>query len=58
MVMQSVRIQPSLSGYLAMGIALCGQMQVQDGMKALDLTFMFSNEDLRIVHFILLIKVG
>jgi len=41
-----------------MGIALCGQMQVQDGMRALDLTFMFSNEDLKIVHFILLIKVG
>ncbi|KAG2349765.1 hypothetical protein BDR05DRAFT_252598 [Suillus weaverae] len=53
---KSVSIQPSLSGYLSMGIALCGQMQVQDGMKALDLTFMFSNEDLKIIHFILLIK--
>lgn len=53
---KSIGIRPSLSGYLSMGIALCGQMQVQDGMRALDLTFMFSNEDLKIVHFILLIK--
>jgi hypothetical protein len=56
-VKQSISIEPSLTGYISKGIALCGKELIWDAMKAFDLAFMFANEDPKIVHFLLLIKV-
>ncbi|KAG1789544.1 uncharacterized protein HD556DRAFT_777664 [Suillus plorans] len=53
---KSVNIQPSLSGLISKGIALCGKMQFEDAMKAFDLAFTFTNEDSKTVHLLLLIK--
>ncbi|KAG2127929.1 uncharacterized protein EDB93DRAFT_181708 [Suillus bovinus] len=53
---KSVSIQPSLSGLISKGIALCGKMQFQDAMKAFDFAFTFTNEDLKTVHLLSLIK--
>jgi len=56
--MQSISIQPSLTGYISKGIALCGTMQLRDAMKAFDIAFMFTDGDLKTSHLLLLIKVG
>ncbi|KAG0708661.1 hypothetical protein DFH29DRAFT_427152 [Suillus ampliporus] len=53
---KSITIQPSLTGYISQGIALCGKGQVRDARIAFDLASMFTNEDSKIVHFLLLIK--
>ncbi|KAG0699367.1 hypothetical protein DFH29DRAFT_1081318 [Suillus ampliporus] len=53
---KSITIQPSLTGYISQGIALCGKDQVRDARIAFDLASMFTNEDLKIVHFLLLVK--
>ncbi|KAG1740865.1 uncharacterized protein EDB91DRAFT_342521 [Suillus paluster] len=53
---RSVTIQPSLTGHISKGIALCGKGQVWDATMAFDLAFMFTNEDPKIIHFLLLIK--
>ncbi|KAG0708169.1 hypothetical protein DFH29DRAFT_1075813 [Suillus ampliporus] len=53
---KSVAIQPSLTGYISEGIALCGKRQVRDARTAFDLAFMFTNEYSNIVHFLLLVK--
>ncbi|KAG2347849.1 hypothetical protein BDR05DRAFT_996186 [Suillus weaverae] len=53
---KSVSIQPSLIGYISKGIALCGQNQVQNAMKAFDLAFMFTNGNSKTAHSLLLIK--
>ncbi|KAG0700213.1 hypothetical protein DFH29DRAFT_1056384 [Suillus ampliporus] len=53
---KSVVIQPSLAGYISKGIALCGKGQVRDARTAFDLAFMFTNEDSKIIHFLLLVK--
>jgi len=47
-----------LLGYISKGIALCGKKQFQDAMGAFDLGFMFTNEDSKVIHFLLLIKAG
>ncbi|KAJ8594796.1 hypothetical protein M405DRAFT_440608 [Rhizopogon salebrosus TDB-379] len=54
--LKSVNIQPSLTGYLSKGIALCGQMNFQDATKAFDLAFMFAEGGSKTVHLLLLIK--
>ncbi|KIK47413.1 hypothetical protein CY34DRAFT_799363 [Suillus luteus UH-Slu-Lm8-n1] len=53
---KSISIQPSLTGYISKGIALCGKWQVLEAKIAFDLAFMFTNEDSNIIHFLLLIK--
>ncbi|KAG0703991.1 hypothetical protein DFH29DRAFT_1039962 [Suillus ampliporus] len=53
---KSVSIQPSLTGYISKGIALCGKKQVRDARTAFDVAFMFANEDSKITHLIILIK--
>ncbi|KAJ8594800.1 hypothetical protein M405DRAFT_929909 [Rhizopogon salebrosus TDB-379] len=55
--LKSVNIQPSLTGYLSKGIALCGQMKFQDATKAFALAFMFAEGGSKTVHLLLLIKV-
>ncbi|OAX34763.1 hypothetical protein K503DRAFT_868710 [Rhizopogon vinicolor AM-OR11-026] len=54
--LRSVSIQPSLTGYISKGIALCGKMQFKDAMKAFDLAFMFTGGDLNNIHLLLLVK--
>ncbi|KAG1747253.1 uncharacterized protein EDB91DRAFT_1345292 [Suillus paluster] len=54
---KSVAIQPSLIGYISKGIALCGKGQVQDARTAFNIAFMFTNEESKIIHFLLLIQV-
>ncbi|KAG0707124.1 hypothetical protein DFH29DRAFT_1076603 [Suillus ampliporus] len=54
--LKSVSIQPSLTGYISKGIALCGKLQLWDAMKAFDIAFMFANEYSKTIHFLLLIK--
>ncbi|KAG2337875.1 hypothetical protein BDR05DRAFT_1004670 [Suillus weaverae] len=56
--LKSVETQPSLSGYISMGIALCGQQRLQDAMKAIDLAFMFTEQDPKVTHRLLLIKAS
>lgn len=51
-------MKPSLTGYISKGIALCGKNQILNAMKALDIAFMFTNEDSKIIHFLLLIKAS
>ncbi|KAG0703993.1 hypothetical protein DFH29DRAFT_404756 [Suillus ampliporus] len=53
---KSVEIQPSLTGYISTGIALCGKKLVRDARTAFDIAFIFANEDSKITHFIFLIK--
>ncbi|KAG0702300.1 hypothetical protein DFH29DRAFT_1079532 [Suillus ampliporus] len=53
---KSISIQPSLTGYISQGIALCGKGQVPDARTAFDIAFMFTNEDSKTVHLLLLIK--
>jgi len=45
-----------LTGYIAKGLALCGQHKLQEAMRAFDLAFMFTNEEPKTIHFLLLIK--
>jgi len=47
-----------LTGYISKGTALCGNKQFQNAMRAFDIAFMFTNEDSKIIHFLLLIKAG
>ncbi|KAG1726863.1 uncharacterized protein EDB91DRAFT_1350428 [Suillus paluster] len=51
---KSIIIQPSLTGYISKGIALCGKGQVRDAKVAFDVAFMFTNENSNTVHFLLL----
>ncbi|KAG1721612.1 hypothetical protein EDB19DRAFT_1960874 [Suillus lakei] len=51
---KSVAIQPSLTGYISKGIALCGKGYVRDARTAFDVASIFANRD--ITHFLLLIK--
>jgi len=58
MVTQSVSIQPSLSGYISKGIALCGKRHFQDATQTFDLALEFANEDPKTIHFLVLVKAG
>ncbi|KAG1793194.1 uncharacterized protein HD556DRAFT_525963 [Suillus plorans] len=55
--MNSINIEPSLSGYISKGIALCGKGRVPDARAAFDVASMYTDQDLQILHFLLLIKV-
>lgn len=53
---KSVSIQPSFTGHVSKGIALCGKGQVRAANTAFDLASVFTNGDLKISHFLYLIK--
>ncbi|KAG0701870.1 hypothetical protein DFH29DRAFT_539643 [Suillus ampliporus] len=53
----SIVIQPSLFGYISMGIALCGNEKFLDAMEAFDLACVFSDRHPTTVELLLLIKV-
>lgn len=53
---KSVIIQPSLTGFISQGIALCGKGQVQDSAKVFDLAFVSANGDPKMAHIPFLIK--
>ncbi|KAG2142871.1 uncharacterized protein EDB93DRAFT_1252134 [Suillus bovinus] len=49
-------IQPSLTGYISKGIALCGNGRVPDARAAFDVASMYTDRDPQILHLLLLIK--
>ncbi|KAG1785848.1 uncharacterized protein HD556DRAFT_88056 [Suillus plorans] len=53
---KSIRIQPSLTGYISKGIALCGKGRVLDARAAFDVASMYTDQDSEITHFLLLTK--
>ncbi|KAG2338323.1 hypothetical protein BDR05DRAFT_705075 [Suillus weaverae] len=53
---KSISIQPSLTGYISKGIALCGKGHVQDARAAFDVASTYTNQDSENIHFLLLIK--
>ncbi|KAG2147843.1 uncharacterized protein EDB93DRAFT_1250352 [Suillus bovinus] len=53
---KSISVQPSLTGYISKGIALCGTGHVQNARAAFDVASMYTNQDSQIHHFLLLIK--
>ncbi|KIK39172.1 hypothetical protein CY34DRAFT_808550, partial [Suillus luteus UH-Slu-Lm8-n1] len=53
---KSVSIQPSWTGYISKGIALCGKGHVQEARAAFDVASIFMREDSIPNHFLLLIK--
>ncbi|KAG2336575.1 hypothetical protein BDR05DRAFT_993324 [Suillus weaverae] len=52
---KSISIQPSLTGHISKGIALCGKGHVRDARAAFIVAFMFTNQDSETVHFLILI---
>lgn len=52
---QSIDIQPSVIGYIAKSIALCGQGRHEDSMQAFDLSFSYCRTEQ--VNYLLLVKV-
>ncbi|KAG2126787.1 uncharacterized protein EDB93DRAFT_1272949 [Suillus bovinus] len=54
---KSISIQPSLTGYISKGIALCGKGLVCEARIAFDVASLFTNKDLVTDHFLLLTKV-
>ncbi|KAG2049768.1 hypothetical protein BDR06DRAFT_961027, partial [Suillus hirtellus] len=55
--MNSINIEPSLTGYISKGIALCGKGRMPDARAAFDIASMYMDQDPQILHFLLLIKV-
>ncbi|KAG2354024.1 hypothetical protein BDR07DRAFT_1431077, partial [Suillus spraguei] len=53
---KSISIQPSLTGYISKGIALCGKGHVREARIAFDAASMFTNQDSGTNQFVLLIK--
>ncbi|KAG2341600.1 WD40 repeat-like protein, partial [Suillus weaverae] len=53
---KSITIQPSLTGYIAQGIALCGKKLVEDARTAFDLAFTFTDGNSDATLFLFLIK--
>ncbi|KIK40720.1 hypothetical protein CY34DRAFT_806895 [Suillus luteus UH-Slu-Lm8-n1] len=53
---KSISIQPSLIGYISKGIALCRKDHVREARAAFDVASMFTNQDSKATHFLLLIK--
>ncbi|KIK41304.1 hypothetical protein CY34DRAFT_218665 [Suillus luteus UH-Slu-Lm8-n1] len=53
---KSISIQPSLTGYISKGIALCGKGLIREARAAFDVASMFTNKDPDTNHFLLLIK--
>ncbi|KAG2341477.1 hypothetical protein BDR05DRAFT_965159 [Suillus weaverae] len=53
---KSISIQPSLTGFISKGIALCGQGHIREARAAFDVASLFTNQDSKTNHFLLLIK--
>ncbi|KAG2338713.1 hypothetical protein BDR05DRAFT_969007 [Suillus weaverae] len=53
---KSISIQPSLTGFISKGIALCGQGHVREARTAFDVASMFTNQNSETNHLLLLIK--
>ncbi|KIK34388.1 hypothetical protein CY34DRAFT_812957 [Suillus luteus UH-Slu-Lm8-n1] len=53
---KSISIHPSLTGYISKGIALGGKGHVREARAAFDVASMFTNQDSKATHFLLLIK--
>ncbi|KAG2365169.1 hypothetical protein BDR07DRAFT_1354004 [Suillus spraguei] len=53
---KSISIQPSLTGYISKGIALCGKGHIPDARAAFDIASMYTDQDSQATHFLLLIK--
>lgn len=53
---KSLTICPSLTGYIAQGIALCGKQLVEDARTAFDLAFTFTDGNPDATLFLFLIK--
>lgn len=51
--LKSVSIQPSLTGFISKGIALCGKRHFEDAMKAFDVASVFT-KDSTTVHLLLI----
>ncbi|KAG2335859.1 hypothetical protein BDR05DRAFT_205929, partial [Suillus weaverae] len=54
---KSISIQPSSTGYISKGIALCGKGYIRHARAAFDVAFMYTDQDPERTHFLLLIKV-
>ncbi|KAG2142890.1 uncharacterized protein EDB93DRAFT_598081 [Suillus bovinus] len=54
---KSISIQPSLTGYISKGIALCGTGHVRSARVAFDVASMYTKQDSQTIYFLLLIKV-
>ncbi|KAH7906973.1 hypothetical protein BJ138DRAFT_1104700 [Hygrophoropsis aurantiaca] len=52
----SINIQPSVLGYVALGIAHSGQRNGEGAIQALDLGFIDCNGDINTIRFLLLVK--
>ncbi|KAG2750670.1 hypothetical protein P692DRAFT_20831547, partial [Suillus brevipes Sb2] len=52
----SISIRPSSTGYISKGIALCGKGHVREARIAFDIASVFTNQDSKTSHFLLLIK--
>lgn len=55
---KSIAIQPSFSGYISKGFALCGKQQVREAMTEFDLAFTSTDGDPKTTQFLFLIKIG
>ncbi|KAG2738605.1 WD40 repeat-like protein [Suillus brevipes Sb2] len=53
---KSISIRPSSTGYISKGIALCGKGHIREARIAFDIASVFTNQDSKISHFLLLIK--
>ncbi|KAG1766605.1 hypothetical protein EV702DRAFT_1282874 [Suillus placidus] len=53
---KSISIQPSLTGFISKGIALCGQGHIREARATFDVASLFTNQDSETNHFLLLIK--
>jgi hypothetical protein len=53
---KSISIQSSLTGYISKGIALCGQGHIREARIAFDVASMFTDQDPKTNHFLILIK--
>ncbi|KAG2357274.1 hypothetical protein BDR07DRAFT_1490880 [Suillus spraguei] len=53
---KSISIQPSLTGYISRGVALCGKGHIWVAGIAFDAASMFTNRDPETNHFLLLMK--
>jgi hypothetical protein len=47
-----------LTGYISKAIALCGKGHVREARIAFDIASVFTNQDSKTIHFLLLIKVN
>jgi ribosomal protein L31 len=55
---KSISIQPSLTGYISKGIALCGKGCISNARAAFDVASMYTDQDPETIHFLLLIKIN